>query len=98
MRTAKYNFRRQENKEKAVYKLVMYPREGTGIKGSYTNSRGNRVVVFYGYYKKDDFGLQMLRSLVQRYKGKFNLARIYAKPNLNPNHDQFNEIVETYKN
>jgi len=98
MKSAKYNFQRNENKEKAVYKLVLYPSEGSGIKGSYTNSRGNRVVVFYGYYKKEDFGLQMLRSVVQRYRGRYNLAMIYAKSNLNPNIDKFNEIVETYKN
>ena len=98
MKPAGYNFRRKENKEKAVYKLVMYPKEGSGIKGTYTNSKGNRVIVFYGYFNKDDHGLQMLRNLVQRYRSKIYQARIYAKPNLNPSHDRFNEIVETYKN
>lgn len=95
MGPAKYNFRRKENKEKAVYKLVMYPREGSGIKGTYTNSKGNRVVVVYGYYTKADLGLQMLQNMVSRHKPKLNLAVIYAKPNLNPNHTDFSEIIET---
>ena len=98
MKPAKYNFRRKENKEKAVYKLVMYPREGSGIKGAYINSKGNRVVVIYGYYNKLDFGLQMLRNMVHRNKGKLNLAMIYAKPNLNPNHSDFSEIIEKFTN
>ena len=96
MKSAKYNFRRQENKEKAVYKLVMYPIEGSGIKGSYINSKGNRVVVIYGYYNKLDFGLQMLRTMVHRYKGKLTLAMIYAKPNLNQNQSDFSEIIEKF--
>jgi hypothetical protein len=96
MKPTKYNFRRKENKEKAVYKLVMYPREGSGIKGSYINSKGNRVAVIYGYYNKLDFGLQMLRNMVHRNKGKLNLAMIYAKPNLNPNHTDFSEIIEKF--
>ena len=97
MKPAKYNFRRKENKDKAVYKLVLYPRDGSGIEGSYTNNKGNRVVVLYGYYDKPDCGLQMLRNLVQRYKGKLNLAMIYSKPNLNPNHEKFEELLETFK-
>jgi len=98
MKPAKYNFRRKENKEKAVYKLVMYPREGSGIKGSYINSRGNRVVVIYGYYNKPDYGLQMLRNMLQRHKGKLYLAMIYAKPNQNPNQSDFSEIIEKFTN
>ena len=98
MKSAKYNFRKKENKEKAVYKLVMYPREGSGIKGSYINSRGNRVVVIYGYYNKKDCGLQMLRNLVFRHKAKLHLAVIYAKPNLNPNQSDFSEIIEKFTN
>lgn len=96
MRAAKYNFRRRENKDKAVYKLVMYPREGSGIKGSYTNSRGNNVIVYYGYYDKLDNGLSMLRGLVYRYKNKIYLAIIYGKPNKNPNQPDFSEIIEKY--
>jgi len=96
MKSAKYNFRRKENKEKAVYKLVMYPREGSGIKGSYVNSKGNRVVVIYGYYNKLDYGLHMLKNMVQRHRAKLNLAIIYSKPNLNPNHSDFSEIIEKF--
>jgi len=98
MKSAKYNFRRKENKEQAVYKLVMYPREGSGIKGSYINGKGNRVVVIYGYYNKLDFGLKMLRTMVHRYRGKLNLAMIYAKPNLNANQSDFSEIIEKFTN
>jgi len=98
MKSAKYNFRRKENKEKTVYKLVMYPREGSGIKGAYNNSKGNRVVVIYGYYNKLDYGLQMLRNMVQRHREKLNLAMIYAKPNLNPNQTDFSEIIEKFTN
>ena len=98
MRTAKYKFRKQENREKAVYKLVMYPREGSGIKGSYTNSKGNRVLVIYGYYNKKDHGLQGLKNLLGQYKSKLYLALIYAKPNLNPNHKDFSEIIEKFTN
>ncbi len=97
MKSVNYNFRRLENKEKAVYKLVMYPKEGSGIKGSYTNSKGNRVIVFYGYYKKGDLGLQMLRNLVHTYRKKINQATIYNKPNLNPSHPDFSEIAEIFK-
>ena len=96
MKPPKYNFRRQENKEKAVYKLVMYPKIGFGFKGTYTNSSGNKVMVLYGYYNKPDHGLDMLRKLIHRHKGKINLAIIYAKPNLNPNQNDFSEIVEKF--
>lgn len=96
MKTAKYNFRRKENKEKAVYKLVIYLKANSGIKPSYTNNHGNKVSVYYGYYKKQDFGLQMLRSIAQANKDKISMAMIYAKPNQNPNHQDFSEVVEKY--
>jgi len=96
MKPAKYNFRRKENKQKAVYKLVMYPKEGSGIKGSYINSKGNRVVVIYGYYNKPDYGLQMLRNMVHKYQGKYNMVMIYAKRNLNINYEKFEELIEQY--
>ena len=97
MKSAKYNFRKEENKEKAVYKLVMYARGGSGIRGTYINSKGNTVMVNYGYYNKPDYGLQMLRNMVQRYKGKISQATIYNKPNLNSSHTDFQEITETFK-
>lgn len=95
IKPSKYNFKREANKNNSVYRLVMYPWEGSGIAGTYKDKRGDSVVVFYGYYNKSDMGLHMLRTLVQRYKGKIRLARIYAKPGLNPNHPQFTEIIET---
>jgi len=95
LKSAKYNFRRKENKEKAVYRLVMYPSEGSGIQGSYINSKGNRVMVVYGYYDKPDFGLQMLRNMLQRHRRKIKKGVIYAKPHLNPNHTDFSEIIES---
>lgn len=96
MKSTNYNFRKEANKNNSVYRLVMYPWEGSGIKGTYKDKRGDRVVVFYGYYNKPDLGLQMLRSLAYRYKSKFRLARIYAKPGLNPGHMQFSELIETF--
>ena len=96
VKAAKYNFRRESSKNKSVYRLVMYLREGSGIKETYLDNRGDRVAVFYGYYDKPDFGLQMLRALAYRYNNKIRLARIYAKPNLNPNHSQFSELIETF--
>jgi len=79
MKTAKYNFRRKENKEKAVYKLVIYLKPNSGIKSSYTNSNGNKVSVYYGYYKKQDFGLQMLRSIAQANKDKIKYGHDICK-------------------
>jgi hypothetical protein len=97
LKSAKYNFRRKENKEKAVYRLVMYLREGSGIRGSYIDKNGNRIMVIYGYYDKPDFGLQMLRNMMHRYRSKIKMGVIYAKPNLNPNHTDFSEIIESIK-
>lgn len=96
MKSNKYNFRRSENKDKAVFKLVMYARSGSGIIGNYTNTQGNKVIVIYGYYNKPDFGLQMLRNIAHRYKDKISQAIIYAKPNLNSNHRDFSEILEKF--
>lgn len=96
MKSAKYNFRREENRGNAVYKLVMYACSGSGIVGTYTNSKGIKVIVIYGYYNKPDFGLQMLRNMAIRYKHQITMAVIYAKPNLNQNHSDFSEIIEKF--
>jgi len=96
MNPSKYNFRQQENKNRAVYKLVMFPKSNSKLRGTYTNSKGNKVIVIYGYYNKPDFGIHQLRILVQRYATKIESAYIYAKPGLNPNHKDFSNLFETF--
>ena len=97
MKATKYNFRREANISKSIYRMVMYPLAGSGLRGSYTDKRGDKVIVIYGYYDKPDQGLQMLRILANRYKSKIRLAMIYAKPGQNPNHDKFSELIEVIK-
>jgi hypothetical protein len=76
LKPSKYNFKSEANKNNSVYRMVIYPREGSGITGTYINNKGNTVMVNYGYYNKPDYGLQMLRNMVQRYKGKISQATI----------------------
>ena len=91
-----YNFKRGEGKRKAVYKLVMYLKEGSGIRGHYKTTNGDRVLVFYGYFNKHDNGLQRLRGLAGAYRSRITYATIYAKPGLNPGHPDFSEIIEKF--
>ena len=96
MKTSKYNFRKSENRQKAVYRLLMYPKPGVGMLGTYTDKQGSKVVVIYGYYNKPDKGLQQLLNLVQSRTSILKKAVIYNKTNLNPNHEVFAEVTRSF--
>jgi len=76
-----YNWGDQANIRKAKYKMVLYMKASCTLKRSYTSKKGDPVYVTYGYYRKPDNGLAMLKSLYSKYIVHVLNVVIYEKTN-----------------
>lgn len=76
-----YNFKLQSEIDKSVFKLVCY--KVTGEKK-----------VYYGYYRRKDYGLAALKKLFRKKENEIVAARIYMQPY--SNNTPF-EILKTRK-
>lgn len=70
----RYNFKDINIQKKAIYKLFMSFKDGSTQR-------------MYGFYRKPDAGLDMLKKLVEKNKSKLKIALLY--------NNQTNELIET---